>query len=103
MAGTSPAMTTASSFCPKRSFRRTHLDRTGAAAAVARGVIHVLDIGLRQHVFARRHRAHDIGDRKHGSVVAGAIDGRGKAVVSKLGVFWLLAVLNPVERAGIPG
>ena len=57
-----------------RSFRRTHLDRTGAGAAVARGIVHVLDIGLRQHVFAGRNRAHHIGHREHRLVVGGPID-----------------------------
>jgi len=65
---------------PMRSFRRTHLDRAGAGAAIARGVVHVLDIGLRQHVFARRHRAHHIGDREHRLVVGGAVD-RGAYIV----------------------
>src|SRR5690349_13329138 len=63
----------------QRSFRRTHLDRTCAGAAVARGIVHVLDIGLRQHVFARRYRAHDIGDGEHRLVVGGTVDGGGEA------------------------
>src|SRR5206468_8049857 len=96
MAGTGLA-TTESYGWPMHSFRRTHLDRAGAGAAVARGVIHVLDVGLRQHVFARRHRAHHIGHREHRLVVAGAIDRGGKAVVAEFGVFRLLAVLDPVH------
>src|SRR5258707_487420 len=87
----SPGMTTVVAAAVRCSFRRTHLDRTGAAAAVARRVVHVLDIGLRQHVFARRHRTHDVGHGEHRLVVAGTIDRRGEAVVAKFGVFRLLA------------
>src|SRR6185437_4246371 len=53
MAGSSPAMTMEYVARP-HSFRRMHLDRSGSTAAVARGIVHVLDIGLRQHIFARR-------------------------------------------------
>src|SRR4051794_20689191 len=101
MPGSSPGMTKSGYGPLHRSFCRTHLHRTGAAAAVARGVVHVLDIGLRQHVFARRYRAHDVGHRKHRLVVAGAIDGSREAVVAELGVFRLLTVLDPGERAAI--
>src|SRR5438128_8892659 len=113
MPGTSGAKTALCAFCPgmtttaygpsAHSFRRTHLHRTGGAAAVARGVVHVLDIGLRQHIFAGRHRTHDVGDREDRRVVGGAIDRGGEAVVAELGVLRLLAVLDPVERAAVAG
>ena len=47
------------------SFRRGHLHAFGRGAAVAVGRVHVLHIGLRQHICAGRHRAHHIGDGKH--------------------------------------
>ena len=49
----------------RRSLRRRDLDAAGAGAAEAIGPVHVLDIGLRQHVVAGRHRAHHIGDGEH--------------------------------------
>src|ERR1700738_4796389 len=110
MPGTSGAKTALRAFCPdmtesfcypKHSFRRAYLNRAGTAAAVARGIVHVLDIGLRQHVFAWRYRAHHVRHREHGLVVAGAIDGRREAVVAELGIFRLLAILDPVQRARV--
>ena len=70
---TMECLATARSF-HARSFRRTHLDCSGGAAAVTRGIVHVLDIGLRQHVFAGRYRAHHIGHREHRLVAGAAID-----------------------------
>src|SRR6185369_3178120 len=57
------------------SLRRLDLHRTDAVAAVAVGTIHVLHIGLRQHVFARRDGAHDVGDGEHRLVAAGPVEG----------------------------
>src|SRR5258706_1362489 len=99
---TSPGMTE-NYECLARSFRRTHLDRAGGGAAIARGVVHILDIGLRQHVFARRYRAHHIGHREYRLVVGGAIDGGREAVVAEFGILGLLAILDPVQRAGVTG
>src|SRR6266702_2724618 len=96
MPGSSPGMTRNYGSQP-HSFRRTHLDRAGAGAAVTRGVVHVLDIGLRQHVFAGRDRAHDVSHREHRRVVGGAIDRSRKAVVAELGIFRLLAV--PIQSS----
>ncbi|NEV03142.1 hypothetical protein FNJ47_47820, partial [Bradyrhizobium sp. UFLA 03-164] len=42
-------------------------------------------IGLRQHVFAGRHRAHDIGDGEHRLVVGAPVDRRGEAIIAELG------------------
>src|SRR5260370_29962814 len=99
MPGTSPGMTESWWFLA-RSFRGRNLDRSGAGAAVARGVVHVLDIGLRQHVFAGRYRPHHIGHGEHRLGVGGAINRSRKTVVAEFGVFGLLAVLDPVQRSG---
>src|SRR5882724_5937306 len=101
MPGTSPGMTKWMREGLARSFRRSHLDGSSAGAAVARGVVHVLDISLRQHIFAGRYRAHHIGHRKHRLGIGGAVDGRREAVVAEFGILRLLAVLDPVQRAGI--
>lgn len=76
-----PDPSPARSFVARRRYdrRSAHFaDRTSTAPVPerpARGAVHVLDRSLRQHVFARRHRAHDIGNREHGFVIAFAIDG----------------------------
>src|SRR5262245_59944462 len=101
MAGPSPAITMVGS--SPRSFRRTHLNSAGTAAAIARGVVHVLDIGLRQHIFAGGHRAYDVADREHRLRVGGAVKCGGEAVIAEFGVDRVLAVLDPIQRAAVAG
>ena len=80
--GSSPAMTT-QSVAPScdhhrsshpRSFRCADLHGARPGPTIARGIVHVLHIGLRQHVFAGRDRAHDIGDGEHRLGIRGAIE-----------------------------
>src|SRR6185437_13699489 len=85
------------------SFRRTHFDGAGAGATVTRRTIHVLDIGLRQHIFAGRDRANHVGHGKYRLGVARAIDGRGETVIAEVGVRRLLAVLDPGQCSGVAG
>ena len=58
--------------------------------------------GLRMHIFAGRHRAHDIGDGEDRRVVRLALERGGEAVVAEFGVY-RIGGSDPVERAGIAG
>ena len=87
---------------PHRVLTSPHdLDRAGAGAAEAVGTVHVLDIGLRQHVAARRHRAHHVGDREHRLVALVALERRAEPVVAELRVHRRRGVLDPRQRAGV--
>src|SRR5205085_11022449 len=86
-----------------RSLRGLDFDRANAGAAEAVGAIHVLDIGLWEHVFAGRYRAHHVGDGEYRLVAARAVERRGEAVVAEFGVRRVLGILDPRQRAGIPG
>src|SRR3954468_8069807 len=82
IAGTRPGMTVSrlSSSRAARSIRLRDFDAPRSGAAVARRIVHVLDRGLRQHIFAGRYGAHDIRDGEHRLVVGLAVD-RGRETV----------------------
>src|SRR5215475_8749817 len=86
---------------PRSLLRGDHLEAAGAGSAEAIRPVHVLHVGLRQHVLAGRDRAHHVGDGEHRIVLVAAVERGAEAVVAELRVDWLLAVLDPAERAGI--
>src|SRR5436190_5156967 len=59
-------------------------DDAGLGAAEAIGPVHVLDMSLRKHVAARRHRPHHVGHRKHRGILGPALEGRAEAIVAEL-------------------
>ena len=79
-----------------RAFLVTRSDRPSARHGTPDQPVHVLHVGLRQHVFAGRDRAHDVGHREDRLVVCGTVDRRREAVVAELGVFRLLAVIDEI-------
>src|SRR5262245_13154572 len=89
--------------CASASPRRLDLHRAGGGAAEAVGPVHVLHIGLRQHVAAGRHRAHHVGDRKHRRIAGLAVERSAEPVVAEFGVRRLHGVLDPRKGAGVAG
>src|SRR5262249_52149149 len=83
------------------SLRRRDLNRAAASAAATVGPVHVLHISLGMNVPAGRHGAHHRGDGEAQPVAARAFDRGAEAVVTELGVHWLLRILDPGQRAGI--
>ena len=65
---------------------RRDLDRARGGLAKAVRPIHVLNFGLRQHISARRHRTHHIGNRKDRAMRPPPVEGRGEAVVAEFAV-----------------
>src|SRR4051812_22242621 len=80
---------------------RRYLDGAGGGASEAIRPVHVLDIGLRQHVAARRHRAHHIGHREYRRVLRPPLERRAEPLVAEFRIRRLLGVFDPRQRASL--
>src|SRR5262249_40919486 len=83
------------------SSHRRDLDRARPGSAEAIGTIHVLDIGLRQHIFAGRHRTHHVSDGEDRGIFCAAIERRAETIVAELRIDGFGGVLDPTKLSGV--